>query len=86
MTRKVIIFDDPVDLPAAIARARKASGLTRWRVSEDIAAETGRSVHSVDIQACGWELGYRSPNLDSIEVYLRQHGWKLAIVSIRDNV
>lgn len=80
------MIDDPALLPMAVAQARKAMGLSRWQVSRDIAAEQKRGARSVNNQVCLWELGGKSPTLSTLECYLRQHGWKLALVSIHDHV
>lgn len=84
--KDLIVIDDPALLPLAVARARRAMGLNRLQVSRDIAKEQGRALRSVDNQVALWEVGGKSPTLASLECYLRQHGWKLALVSIEDRV
>jgi hypothetical protein len=84
--KDLIVIDDPATLPTVIAKARKVMGLSRWQVSRDIAAEQARGARSVNNQVALWEVGGKSPTLASLECYLRQHGWKLALVSIDDHV
>lgn len=84
--KDLIVIDDPALLPMAVARARKVMGLNRWQVSRDIAKEQERGARSVNNQVALWEVGGKSPTLSSLECYLRQHGWKLALVSIDDRV
>lgn len=84
--KSLIVIDDPGMLPDVVARARKAMGLSRLQVCRDIAVEQMRSLHSVSNQVFFWEVGTKSPTLVTLECYLRQHGWKLALVSIEDRV
>jgi hypothetical protein len=76
----IIPLDDPADLPTAVRAFRHRSGEKLNSVSRRIAAETMRTLQSVNTQIGHWEFGRKSPQLATLGPYLRGHRLQLALV------
>lgn len=80
----MIEVGDPADLPRVVMMIRKSAGVTRLKIAETWARESGRHQSSTLSQIEHWEKGRKSPNLASINGYLRAHRLRLMLVQDDD--